>query len=57
LGCLQGPVCAKDVITDPAAVAELKVKRPTDYDDVVRDYRKRTGTLANLSYRFNRGLR
>jgi hypothetical protein len=25
-----------------------------DYDDVVRDYRKRTGALANLGYRFNR---
>jgi hypothetical protein len=25
-----------------------------DYDDVVRDYRKRTGTLTNLSYQFNR---
>jgi len=48
------PICAKDVMADPEAVAELKVKRPMDYDDVVRDYRKRTGTLTNLSYQFNR---
>src|SRR5256885_10245457 len=48
------PICAKDVMADPAAVAELKVKRATDYDDVVRDYRKRTGALTNLSYQFNR---
>jgi len=37
------PVCAKDVMTDPAALAELKVKRVADYDVVVRDYRKRVG--------------
>jgi len=30
------------------------VKRPTDYDDVVRDYRKRTNYLSNLTYQFNR---
>jgi hypothetical protein len=46
--------CAKDLMADPEAVAGLKVKRPMDYDDVVCDYRKRTGTLTNLSYRFNR---
>ena len=34
------PSCVKDVMADPTAVAELKVKRATDYDDVVRDYRK-----------------
>jgi hypothetical protein len=48
------PICAIDVMADPEAVAELKVKRPMDYDDVVHDYRKRTGTLTNLSYQFNR---
>jgi hypothetical protein len=48
------PFCVKDVMADPAAVAELKVKRVTDYDDVVRDYRKRVGNLANLGFQFNR---
>jgi hypothetical protein len=48
------PVCAKDVMADPAALAELKVKRVADYDDVVRDYRKRVGELANFGYEFNR---
>ena len=47
------PSCAKEVIADPTAAAELKVKRPTDYDDVVRDYRKR-GSLTDLGYQFNR---
>jgi hypothetical protein len=41
-------------MADPAAVAELKVKRVADYDDVVRDYRKRVGNLANLGFQFNR---
>jgi hypothetical protein len=40
-------------MTDPAAVSELKVKRATDYDDVVRDYRKR-GTLTDRGFQFNR---
>ena len=48
------PFCVKDVMADPTAVAELKVKRVTDYDDVVRDYRKRAGYLANLGFQFNR---
>ena len=48
------PVCAKDVMEDPAALAELKVKRVADYDDVVRDYRKRAGELTNFGYVFNR---
>jgi hypothetical protein len=48
------PACVKDVMADPAAVAELKVKRVTDYDDVVRDYRKRVGTVTDLGYQFNR---
>ena len=41
-------------MADPAAAAELKVKRVTDYDDVVRDYRKRTGGLTDMGYQFNR---
>jgi hypothetical protein len=48
------PYCAKEVMADQVAGAELKVKRVTDYDDVVRDYRKRAGDLTNLSYQFNR---
>jgi invasion protein IalB len=48
------PGCVKDVMADPEAVAELKVKRTVDYDDVVRDFRKRTGDTTNLGYQFNR---
>jgi uncharacterized iron-regulated protein len=48
------PGCVKDVMADPTAVAELKVKRATDYDDVVRDYRKRAGALTNVNFQFNR---
>jgi dienelactone hydrolase len=47
------PGCAREVMADPAAAAELKVKRALDYDDVVRDYRKR-GNLADRGYLFNR---
>jgi hypothetical protein len=50
------PICAKDAMADPEAVAELKVKRLMDYDDVVRDYRKRTGTLE-FELRVQQGLR
>ena len=48
------PFCVKDVMADPAAVAELKVKRVSDYDDVVRDYRKRADYLGNMGFQFNR---
>ena len=48
------PFCVKDVMADAAAIAELKVKRVTDYDDVVRDYRKRTGALTDMGFQFNR---
>jgi hypothetical protein len=48
------PACVKEVMADPTASAELKVKRTTDYDDVVRDYRKREIGLADLGYQFNR---
>ena len=47
------PACVKEVMADPAAAAELKVKRTSDYDDVVRDYRKR-GSLADRGFQFNR---
>ena len=48
------PACVKEVMADPTAVAELKVKRVADYDDVVRDYRKRAGAPTDLGYQFNR---
>jgi alpha/beta superfamily hydrolase len=47
------PACVKDVMADPAAAAELQVKRTADFDDVVRDYRKRVD-LTNLGFQFNR---
>jgi hypothetical protein len=47
------PGCVKEVMADPTAAAELKVKRTVDYDDVVRDSRKR-GNLADRGYQFNR---
>ena len=47
------PACVKDVMADAAAAAELKVKRTSDYDDVVRDYLKR-GNLTSLGFQFNR---
>lgn len=47
------PACVKEVMADPAATAELKVKRASDYDDVVRDYHKR-GSLADRGFQFNR---
>jgi hypothetical protein len=48
------PICAKEVMADPVAVAELKVKRTTDYDDVVRDHLKRVNDKADRGYQFNR---
>lgn len=47
------PACVKEVMADPAAAAELKVKRVSDYDDVVRDYRKRVN-LTDRGFQFNR---
>ena len=40
------PFCVKEVLADPTAVAELKVKRVSDYDDVVRDHYKRSDASA-----------
>jgi len=48
------PGCVKDVMADPTAAAELKVKRPLDYDDIVRDYRKRANYLKEMTYQFNK---
>jgi hypothetical protein len=44
------PYCVKDVLGDPAAVAELKVKRISDFDDVVRDHYKRSESSATSDY-------
>ena len=38
------PLCVEAVLANPAAVAELKLKRLSDYDDVVRDHLKTIGT-------------
>jgi len=46
------PFCVKEVLADPTAVAELKVKRVSDYDDVVRDHYKRTDGSATSDYMF-----
>jgi hypothetical protein len=46
------PFCVKEVLGDPMAVAELKVKRLSDYDDVVRDYYKRLDPSASSDYVF-----
>ena len=48
------PACVKEVMADPTAAAELKVKRTSDYDDVVRDHLKRAGNTDNRGYQFNR---
>jgi hypothetical protein len=46
------PFCVKDVLADPTAVAELKVKRLSDYDDVVRDYYRRLDASASSDSMF-----
>ena len=38
------PLCVEAVLANPDAVAELKIKRLSDYDDVVRDHLKTIGT-------------
>ena len=48
------PECVREVMADSTSAGELKVKRASDYDDVVRDYRKRIGNLADHGYQFNR---
>jgi hypothetical protein len=48
------PECVRDVMADSTSAEELKVKRASDYDDVVRDYRKRKGNLADHGFQFNR---
>lgn len=48
------PACVKEVMADPTAAAELKVKRTSDYDDVVRDYLKRVDDKAQRGFQFNR---
>jgi hypothetical protein len=48
------PVCADAILADSTATAELKIKRPADYDDVVRDHLKTVGNLTWLDYVFRR---
>ena len=48
------PVCADAILADPAAVAALKTKRTTDYDDVVRDHLKVIAGRADMSFTFRR---
>jgi hypothetical protein len=48
------PVCADAILANPAALAELKTKRTTDYDDVVRDHLKLIAGRADLSFAFRR---
>ncbi len=48
------PGCVAAVMADPTAAGELKTKRPFDYDDVVRDYRKRTSATPDYGFQFNR---
>jgi hypothetical protein len=48
------PVCADAILADVAAAAELKTKRPVDYDDVVRDHLKTVGNRTSLDYQFRR---
>ncbi len=48
------PVCAAAIMADPAAAAQLKVKRPSDYDDVVRDHLKTVGNRTDLDFQFRR---
>jgi hypothetical protein len=48
------PVCADAILANPAAVAELKIKRTTDYDDVVRDHLKMIAGRGDMSFAFRR---
>ena len=47
------PECVKDVMADSTSAGELKVKRASDYDDVVRDFRKRV-SFEDRGFQFNR---
>ena len=50
------PACVKEVMADPAAAAELKVKRTSDYDDAwFSDHLKRVGDKADRGYQFPTG--
>lgn len=48
------PVCADTIMSDASAVADLKKKRPSDFDDVVRDHLKTLGNRTSLDYQFRR---
>ena len=51
------PICAKEVMADPSAVAELKVKRVSDYDDVVRDFSEKARRDHQFGLSVQQGLR
>lgn len=44
------PVCVDAIFADPAARAQLDVKKPHDYDDVVRDHLKQIGGRTTSDY-------
>jgi alpha/beta superfamily hydrolase len=48
------PVCADAILADPVAVAELKTKRVSDYDDVVRDHLKTIANRTDMNFAFRR---
>jgi hypothetical protein len=48
------PVCVDAILANPAAVAELKVKKAYDYDDVVRDHLASIGNMVTLDSVFRR---
>ena len=48
------PVCVDAILANPAAAAELKVKKTYDYDDVVRDHLTSVGNMATLDSVFRR---
>ena len=48
------PVCAQAMLANPASVAALKLKKPSDYDDAVRDNWKPVGFKVPTDYQFRR---
>lgn len=48
------PVCADSILANSDAVAALKTKRTSDYDDVVRDHLKSVGNRTSLDFQFRR---
>ena len=48
------PVCADAILANPAALAALKLKKPQDYDDVVRDHLKTIADRSDIGFMFRR---